>query len=216
MHLYVPFYFFKVPLNFAVVPKAAFCKFKAHRGTPKGGKCQFFFSLIIRHFFMHFYLPFHFSKVSFAFACLPKALFRKAKAHRGTPKEAKMPLLFFSLIEWHFFIHFFTCLFIFLKFLSLLPAFQKQHFARIKRIGVPQKKEKVQFFFSLIERHFFMHFYVPFYLFKVPFDFVCLPKAAFCSDKAHRGTPKGGKISVLFYSNRMVFFHVFLRAISFV
>ena len=34
----------------------------------------------------------------------------------------------------------------------------------------------------------FMFSYVPCHFFKVPFDFACLPKAAFCKDKVHRGT----------------------------
>ena len=36
---------------------------------------------------MNIYVPFHFFKVSFAFASLLKAAFCKAKAHRGTPQE---------------------------------------------------------------------------------------------------------------------------------
>ena len=97
----------------------------------------------------------------------------------------------------------------------MLPAFQKQHFASLERIGVPQKEEKCHFSFSLIKRHFIMHFYVAFYFFKLPFDFVCRPKAAFCKAKVHMGTPKEGKISVPFFSNQIAFFLVFLRAISF-
>ena len=69
--------------------------------------------------------------------------------------------------------------------------------------------------FSLNEQHFFMHFYVPFHFFKVPFVFACLTRAAFRKAKAHRGTPKGAKISLLFFSKRMAFFHAFLQAISF-
>ena len=60
----------------------------------------------------------------------------------------------------------------------------------------------MQVLLSLIERHFLMHFYVPFYFFKVDFDFAPVPKAAFCKaftpvakaafckSRAHRGTPK--------------------------
>ena len=69
--------------------------------------------------------------------------------------------------------------------------------------------------FSLIERHFFMYLYAPFHFFKVPFDFSAVPKPAFCKAKVHRGTPKGAKMSFLFFFNQMAFFHVFLRAISF-
>ena len=70
-------------------------------------------------------------------------------------------------------------------------------------------------FFFLIERHFFVHFNAPFHFFKVPFNFGFLPKSTFCQDKAHRSTPKGGKMSLLFFSNRMAIFHVFKLAISF-
>ena len=69
--------------------------------------------------------------------------------------------------------------------------------------------------FSLMKRHFLMHFYVPFLFFQLPSYFVCRPKAAFCKAKAHIGTPKGGKMSLLFFSNETAFFHAFLRAISF-
>ena len=134
--------------------------------------------------------------------------------HRGTPKEAKMSFLFFfnRMAFFHVFLH---AISFFFNSLSILPAFQKQHFARIKCIGVPQKEEKCKFFFSLIERHFFMYFYMPFYLFKVPFDFASLSKAAFCKDKAHRATPKGAKMSLLFSLNKRLFLNAFLRAISF-
>ena len=60
-----------------------------------------------------------------------------------------------------------------------------------------------------------MHFYVPFHFFQLPFDFVCRPKAAFRKAKVHRGTPKGGEMSVPFFSNETAFLHVFLRAILF-
>ena len=66
-----------------------------------------------------------------------------------------------------------------------------------------------------MKRHFFMHFYVLFHFFQLPFDFVCRPKAAFCKAKVHRGTPKGVKMSVPFFLNQMAFLHVFLRAILF-
>ena len=35
----------------------------------------------------------------------------------------------------------------FFQSLSILPPFQKQHFARLKRIGVLPKEEKCHFFF---------------------------------------------------------------------
>ena len=68
-------------------------------------------------------------------------------------------------------------------------------------------------FFSNRIALFLMHFYVPFHFFKVPFDFTCLAKAAFCKDKGHRGTLKRGKMSLLFFTNQTAFFHTFLRAI---
>ena len=61
--------------------------------------------------------------------------------------------------------------------------------------------------FSLIKRHFFMHFYVPFQFLKVPFDLVCLPRGAFRKAKGHRGTTKRGKMSLPFFSNRTAFCH---------
>ena len=96
MYFYVPFHFFKVPFDFSAVPKPAFCKAKVHRGTPKGGKMSVPFSLMKRHFFMHFYVPFHFFKVFFNFPYVAKATFSKSRGHRGTPKGGKMSLLFFS------------------------------------------------------------------------------------------------------------------------
>ena len=51
-----------------------------------------------------------------------------------------------------------------------------------------------------------MHFYVSFHFFNLPFDFVCRPKAAFCKAKVHRGTPKGGKMSVPVSLNQMAFY----------
>ena len=117
---------------------------------------------------------------------------------------------------------FYCCLFLciftrhfnFSNSLSIFSQFQKQHFARLRHIGVTPKKEICHFFFSLTERHFFMHCNVPFPFFKVPFVFPAVPKPAFCKQKADRGTPKGRKMSLLFFSNRMAFFHIFLPAIS--
>ena len=60
-----------------------------------------------------------------------------------------------------------------------------------------------------------MYFYVKFLFFKVFFNFTSVAKAAFCKSRAHRGTPKGGKMSLLFLSDKTAFLHVFLRAISF-
>ena len=43
MHFYVPFHFCKVPFDFSVVLKPAFCKAKMHKGTPVGAKMSFLF-----------------------------------------------------------------------------------------------------------------------------------------------------------------------------
>ena len=64
-------------------------------------------------------------------------------------------------------------------------------------------------FFSLIESHFYMHFYLPFQFFNVPFDFFAVQKPAFCKAKAHRGKPKEGNMSLLFFSNGTAFFYAF-------
>ena len=103
-------------------------------------------------------------------AFVAKAAFCKSRAHRGTPKEEKMSLLFFS--NRTAFLHVFLRAISFFKslFQFCLPL-QKQHFASLERIGVPQKEEKCHFSFSLIKRHFFMYFYVPFHFFKLFFNF---------------------------------------------
>ena len=182
-------------------------------GVPqKEEKCHFSFSLIKRHFFMHFYVRFPFFKVPFDFFCLANTAFCKDKAHRGSLKRRKNVSSFF-LESNGIFSCIFTCHFIYSNSLSIFPPFQNQHFAKLKCIRVPQKEDKCHFSFSLIEWHFFMHFYVLFHLFTVPFDFSAVPKVAFCKSKAHRGTPKGEKMSVIFFSNRTAFFHGFLRGI---
>ena len=113
------------------------------------------------------------------------------------------------------FSHVFLRAILFFQSFSILLPLQKQHLASLKRIGVPQKEEKCHFTFSQMKQHFFMHFYVPIYFFKVFFNFAFVTKAAFCKSRAHRGTLKGGKMSLLFFSNETAFFHAFLRAISF-
>ena len=95
MHFYVPFHFFKVPLDFASHPKAAFFKAKAHRGTPKRRKCVSSFFSNRMAFFHALLRAICFFKVPLDFPSLSKAAFFKAKAHRGTPKGLKMSLLFF-------------------------------------------------------------------------------------------------------------------------
>ena len=68
---------------------------------------------------------------------------------------------------------------------------------------------------TLIEWHFFIHFYLPFHFFKVSFDFAYLPKVAIFNAKVHRGTPEGGKASLLVFSNPTAIFKEFLLAIAF-
>ena len=150
MYFYVSFYDCKVNFDFSAVPKSAFCKAKALRGTPKVSKMSLLFSLIERHFFMHFYVPFHFLKVPFDFACLPRVAFRKTKAHRGTQKEQKCH--FFSLIEWHFFSHFYVP-FHFLKVSFHFAYLPKAAFCKDKTQKGTSKGGKMSLLFSLIERH---------------------------------------------------------------
>ena len=84
-----------------------------------------------------------------------------------------MSVLFF-LIEWHFFACIFTCHLIFLKSVSILPAFQKQHFATLKRTGVPPKEEKVSLLFFSNRMAFLQAFLRAISFFQSPFRF-CLP-----------------------------------------
>ena len=60
--------------------------------------------------------------------------------------------------------------------------------------------------------HVFLH---AISLFQSLLNLTSVPKAAFCKSRAHRGTPKGGKMSLFFLSNKTAFFHVILHAISF-
>ena len=130
-----------------------FARLKCIVLPPQEEKCHFSFSLIERHFFMQFYVPFHFFKVRFDFACLPRAPFGKAKAHRGTQKCH----FFSSLIERHFFVHVYV-LFHFFKVPFDFAPLPKAAFWKDKAHRGTPKGAKMSFFFSLIERHFFMHF----------------------------------------------------------
>ena len=69
MYFYVLFYFFKVFFNFASVAKAAFCKAKVHRGTPKRGKMSVPFFLNQMPFFHVFLRALSFFQSLFQF-CL--------------------------------------------------------------------------------------------------------------------------------------------------
>ena len=131
--------------------KQNFARLRRIGVPPKEEKCHFLISLIERHFFMHFYLPFQFFKVIF-----------------------------------EFFLH-----------------FQNQHFARLKGIGVPPKEEKYHFFFCLIKWHFLMLGYLPFQFFKVLFYFCAVPETSIFSRLMRIGVPqKEKKLSLLFFCNR--------------
>ena len=162
---------------------------------------------------MYFYVPFHFLNSFSILLPLQKQDFASLECIRVPQKEKKRPLLFFSIET--AFLHVFLRAISFFKVFFNFPLLQKQHFASLGRIGVPQKEEKCHFSFFLIKRHFCMYFYVPFYFFKLFFNFPFAAKAAFFKSRAHRGTPKGGKMSVPFFLNQMEFLHVFLQAISF-
>ena len=100
------------------------------------------------------------------FSTFPIPEFCKAKGHRGTPKGGKISLLFLSN-QMALFNACLPAISIFQSpFLFLLSA-KTSIFSRLKRIGVPQKEKKCHFFFSLIERDFFMHFKVPFQIFSL-------------------------------------------------
>ena len=213
MYFYVPFHFFKLFFNFLFVAKAAFCKSRAHRGTPREGKMSHLFFSNKTAFFHIFLHAISFSSLfQFYFRC--KSSILQVWSAWGYPQRRKNISSFF-LESNGIFACIFTCHFSFLKSFSILLPFQKQHFASIERIVVPQKEGKCHFSFFLIKRHFCMYFYVPVHFFKLFFNFPSVAKAAFCKSRAHRGTPKGGKMSLLSLSDKTAFLHVFLRAISF-
>ena len=138
------------------------------------------------HVFLHA-ISFFQSLFQFYFSC--KSSILQVQSAKGVPpKEEKCHFSFF-LIKRHFCMYFYVP-FHFLNSFSILLPFQKQHFASLERVWVPQEEEKCHFSFSLIKRHFFVHFYAPFKFFQPSFDYVCCPKAGFCKDKVHRGTSK--------------------------
>ena len=73
------------------------------------------------------------------------------------------------------------------------PAFCK---AKVHK-GTPNGA-KMSFLFFFNRMAFFHVFLRTFSFFPTPLDFPSVPKPAFCKAKVHRGTPKGGKMSVLF------------------
>ena len=107
-------------------------------------------------------------------------------------------------LAFHFFIVFFD--------FAFLP---KAAFCKDKEHRGTFKGGKMSLLFFSNQMHIFMHFYVPFIIFKVPFDFSAVSKPAFCMAKVHRGTPKREKMSLLFFSNRGVFFLAFLPVFLF-
>ena len=147
---------------------------------------------------MYFYMPFLFFKVFFNFTSVAKAAFH----------------ISFSLIKRHFCMYFYMP-FLFFKVFFNFNSVSKAAFRSLERLVVPPKEEKCHFSFFLIKRHFCMYFYVPFHFFKLFFNFPFVAKAAFCKSRVHRGTPRGGEMSHLFFSNKTAFLHVFLHAISF-
>ena len=162
---------------------------------------------------MHFYLPFNFFNSFSIFFLLQKQHFASLERIGVPPKEEKCHFSFF-LIKRHFCMYFYVP-FNFFNSFSIFLSLQKQHFASLERIGVPPKEKKGHFSFFLIKRHFCIYFYLPFHFFKLFFNFPFIAKAAICKSRAHRGTPRGGKMSHLFFSNKTAFLQVFLRAISF-
>ena len=131
----------------------------------------------------------------------------------GTPKGGKISVPFF-LNQMAFLHVFLRAVSFFQSLLQFCFRCKSSILQVLSTWGYP-KRSKLSFLFSVIKLHFFMHFNMPFHFFKVPFVFSADPKPAFCKAKVHKGTPKGGKISVPFFLNHMAFFHVFLRAISF-
>ena len=69
--------------------------------------------------------------------------------------------------------------------------------------------------FFLNQMAFLLVFFTCHFIFSVFFDFASVAKPSFCKSRVRRGTPKGGKMSLLFFSNEAAFFDAFLRAISF-
>ena len=217
MLFYVPFHFFQLPLDFVCRPKAAFCKDKVHRGTPKGVKMSVKMSVpffLNQMAFLHVFLRVILFFQSFSILLpLQNQHFASLECVRGPQKEEKCQFSF-SLMKRHFLMHFYVP-FHFFKVFFNFASIAKAAFCKFTVRRVPQKEGKCHFSFSLMKRHFFMHFYVPFHFFKVSLDFACRPKAAFCKPKVHRGTPKGVKMSFPFFLNQIAFLHVFLRAILF-
>ena len=147
MYFYVPNNFFKVFFNFASIAKAASCKSRAHRGTPKGGKMSLlFFSNETAFFLCIVTCYFIFSNSLSILSAVQKQHFVRLKCI-GCPQRSKNVSSFF-LESNGIFACIFTCQFIFLKsFLILLPL-QKQHFASLKRIGYPKRRKNVTSLYS--------------------------------------------------------------------
>ena len=100
----------------------------------------------------------------------------------------------------------------FSKPLSIFPQFQNQHFARIKRLGVPSKEEKCYFFFS--NRKSFLHAFLPaIAIFQSPFRFFCSSKNQHFARIKRIMVPSKEEKCHFFFSNRKSFLHAFLRAI---
>ena len=84
MYFYLPFQFFNVPFDFVCLPKAAFCKDKVHRGTPKRAKMSFLFFFNGMAFFHVFLRAISFFQSFSILLQLQKQHFASLK-HMGVP-----------------------------------------------------------------------------------------------------------------------------------
>ena len=78
--------------------------------------------------------------------------------------------------------------------------------------GYP-KRRKLSLLFFCNQTAFFHAFLRAISFFQSLFRFCLTSKSSIFKSRAHRGTPKGGKMSLVFFSNETAFFNAFLRAI---
>ena len=206
-------FFYNPLLITSAVQKQDFVRIKCIGVPPKEEKCRFFFLESNGIFPCIFTCHFIFSKFFSIFLLLQKQHFASLE-RIGVPQKEEKCHFSFSLMKRHFCMNF-SCHFIFLKSFLILLRLQKQHFASQECIGVPPKEEKFQFLFLQSNGTFACIFTMHLIFFKVSFNFTLVTEAAFCKSRVRRGTPKGGKMSLLFFSNETAFFHAFLPAISF-
>ena len=103
----------------------------------------------------------------------------------------------------------------FFKLFFNFPFVAKAGFCKSRAHGGTPKGGKISVPFLLNQMAFLHVFLHAIFFFKVFFNFTSVSKPAFCKSRAHRGTLKGGKMSLLFLSDKTAFLHLFLRAISF-